>query len=278
MEQWLNKIILQIGDLYGVDISKFENGFLLNSIEKRIISNKCTGYNNYSELLLNDANEAEAFFNSLNINYSEFFRNKLTFSYLEQVLLPGIISQKLARKEKELRIWSAACSNGQEPYSLAILCEELTFKLKDRLQYRIIATDINERDVNSAKSGVFTPLSMGNVSLNYLQKYFLIKGENYQVSSEIRERVDFSVFNLLDGDEYCPPVSIFGNFDIVMCCNILYYYKQDCRKSIINRLSRSFSKETYLITGETERSFLKESDFREVASHTGIFRQSNIII
>lgn len=278
MEQWLNKIILEIGDLYGVDISKFENGFLLNSIEKRIISNKCPDYYSYSELLLSDTNEAEAFFNSLNINYSEFFRNKLTFSYLEYVLLPGIISQKLAKKEKEIRIWSAACSNGQEPYSLAMLCEELTFKLKDKIQYRIIATDINEREVNSAKQGVFTPLSMGNVPLNFMQKYFFSIGDNYQISSGIRERVDFSVFNLLEGDEFCPPVSIFGNFDIVMCCNILFYYKQACRKTILNRLSRCFSKETYLITGETERAFMKENDFSEVASNTGIFRQTNIII
>jgi len=278
MEQWLNKIVLQIGDLYGVDISKFETGFLLNSIEKRKISKKCSDHNQYSELLLNDPFEAETFFGSLSINYSEFFRNKLTYSYLEQVLLPGIIGSKLAKKEKEIRIWSAACSLGQEPYSLAILCEELTSKFGESLQYRIIATDISEKEVENAKRGLFTPLSLGNVPLSYLQKYFVNLGDNYQIADEIRKRADFSVFNLLEGDEYCPPVSIFGGFDIVMCCNILFYYKPEYRKIIIERLTRCFTRETYFITGETERAFLKECDFREVAPHTGIFRKNNFII
>lgn len=278
MEQWLNKVVHQIADLYGVDISKFENGFLLNSIEKRVLINRCLDYNHYSALILSDVGEADAFFRSLNINYSEFFRNKLTYSFLEQVVLPGIISLKLAKKEKEIRIWSAACSQGQEPYSLAIICEELTSKIKEKIQYRIIATDIGEQEINAAKTGIFTPLSLGNVQFNYLQKYFSNVGENYRISNELRENVDFSVFNLLEGDEFCPPVSIFGNFDIVLCCNLLFYYKPEYRKTIIERLSRCFSKETYFITGETERAFVKECDFREVSSHTGIFRKNNYII
>lgn len=278
MKQWLNKIVLQIRDLYGVDISKFESGFLLNSIEKRIFINSCLDHDHYSTLILNDSNEADAFFRSLNINYSEFFRNKLTYAYLEQVVIPDIISLKLAKKEKEIRIWSAACSQGQEPYSLAIICEELTSKIKEKLQYRIIATDIIEQEVKAAKTGIYTPMSLGNVPLGYLQKYFLNIGENYQVTNEIRGNVDFSVFNLLEGDEFCPPVSIFGNFDIVLCCNILFYYNPECRKAIIERLSKCFSKETYLITGETERAFVKGCDFREIVPHSGIFRKSNYII
>jgi chemotaxis protein methyltransferase CheR len=277
MEQWLNSIVLQIRDLYGVDISKFEKRFLINSIEKRITINKFGDYEQYSSLILNDENEADLFFKSLNINYSEFFRNKLTYSYLEQVVIPAIIASKLTRGEKEIRIWSSACSTGQEPYSVAIICEELTAVVKDRIQYRIIATDIGEQEICAAKAGVYTPLSLGNVPYNYLNKYFIKSGDNFLISDGIKAKVNFSLFNLLEGEEYCPPASIFGNFDLVLCCNIFFYYKPEYRRVIIERLSRCFTADTYLVTGDAERAFIEECGFREVAPFTAIFKKRNYI-
>ena len=110
---------------YGIDISRYDETFLNKSIQRRIAESYSNSVEEYFEILKDNNNECKSFINSLQISYSEFFRNSLTFAVLEHIIFPGIYIQMKNRKRKEMRIWSAACASGQESYSLAILLEEL---------------------------------------------------------------------------------------------------------------------------------------------------------
>jgi len=151
MESLLSEVVSYVLRESGEDISKYDDSFLLKSIEKRIIAKGVHSKREYLSLLISSKEECIALNESLSICYSEFFRNSLTFAYLEKLILPSLFSSKYKLKQKEVRIWSAACASGQEAYSLAILCEELIATSTSVLSYRIIATDIDPEQVEKAE-------------------------------------------------------------------------------------------------------------------------------
>ncbi len=105
-----------------------------------------------------------------------------------------------------------------------------------------------------------------------VSKWFTKLGDSYLVNDELKENIEFSVFDLFNERYSCPPTSIFGDFDIIVCANLLFYYKPEYRKKIIKKTSNSLSKNGYLITGETERDILMQTGFREVYPQTAIFQ------
>jgi chemotaxis protein methyltransferase CheR len=258
---------------YNQDISIYDNAFLLNIIRDRqreldLLTDKA--YLNYLESY---ADEAAVFRSRLSNSYSEFFRNPLTFAYLEQIILPQLIEKKRVRKEKEIRIWSAACAAGQEAYSTAILCDELIESKKTDINYLIFATDIDPKVLEQAQRGNYQSAIIGKVTLKRIQTYFIRKGENYCIAPSIKNYVDFSVFDLLSGEGSCPPTSIYGNFDLVFCSNLLFYYKPEYRIRMLEKIGKSLSSEGYLITGEAEREIIKGNSYREVFANSAIFQK-----
>lgn len=257
--------------LISTDVSKYDERFLRNTFQKRIQENNFTDANEYLELIKQNTNEVSLFFNSLQIGYSEFFRNSLTFSVLEKITLPSLIQKKKESKRKEIRIWSAACSGGQEPYSLAILMEELKNGDAEKFSYRIFATDQNEAMLNEARKGNYTQNALNNLNLKRLNHWFTKKGETFTVKQELKDTIDFSVFDLFSDQFSCPPASIFGDFDIIVCANLLFYYKNDFRLAILEKTGNSLAKGGYLVTGETERQILIDHNYTEAFTQSAIF-------
>jgi chemotaxis protein methyltransferase CheR len=205
------------------------------------------------------------------VNYSEFFRNPLTFAALEKIVLPGLLRTARNSGRRELRIWSAGCAAGQEPYSVAILLEEIMEKSGRTFDYRIFATDGLGAHISLARAGVFTDGALGNMSMKRLNRWFLRQADAWAVSPELAGHIDFSVFNLLNAALSCPAESIFGNFDLVLCCNLLFYYNTGPRKSILDKLTKCLGDKAYLVTGETERGFIMENGFRELFAESAVF-------
>lgn len=203
--------------------------------------------------------------------YSEFFRNSLTFAVLERIVLPSLVLKKKNSGRKEIRIWSAACAGGQEAYSVAILLEELKNQGGENPACRIFATDISETRIEEAREGLFSSESLNNVGLKRLNSCFIRQGPRYIVRPELKKYIDFSVFDLL-GDPICPSASIFGDFDIIFCCNLLIYYKPEPRKTILDKIAGTLAAGGYIVTDETEREILIGNGCREIVPHAGIFK------
>lgn len=271
MKNDLKEITGLLLKLHNVDLSKYDESFLRKMIENRISAKAMRSTGEYCDLLKSDKKEITALLKSLNISFSEFFRNPLTFAYLEQVVIPAIIEKKKMSGEKEIRIWSAACASGEEAYSLAILFDEAV-QNPDSLSCRIFATDINSSELDNAEKGIYQTASLNKVSFKRIQKYFVQQGENYIISKQLSRYIEFSVFDLLSGQRLCPPESIYGNFDIVFCSNILFYYKPEFRQFILEKTGRCVAENGYLITGESERDIVAKHQYHEIFPASAIFQ------
>lgn len=273
MKEKNGQLITLIRQTRGIDLSKYEVEFLNKSVQKRMVETYCATEDAYYTYLQQSHIESEIFLNSMQISYTEFFRNTLTFSVLEKIILPSIILKKGKSGRTEIRIWSAACAAGQETYSLAMLLKEFTNGNGEKINFRIFASDQSESQILEAQTGEYPASSLNNLNLRRVNKWFTKEGDNYRVHDELKENIEFSVFDLFNEKYSCPPSSIFGDFDIIVCANLLFYYKREFRKEIIRKTSNSLSRNGYLITGETERDILIQSGLHEVYPQTAIFQQ-----
>ena len=263
---------------HNIDVSRFDVSFLTRTFNKRITETHCNSVKEYCSLLEQNKNEAQDFLHSLSISYSEFFRNSLTFSVLERIILPALILKKKDARRKEIRIWSAACAACQESYSMAMLLEELINSDSEKINYRIFATDQCESLVNNAWEGQYSADSLNNLNLKRVKQWFTKHGDNYTVKQELKKNIDFSVFDLFSTQLSCPPASIFGDFDLMVCANLLFYYKNEDQKIILEKADKCLAKGGFIITGETERDILIRHNYHEVFPQSAIFQIKNNFI
>lgn len=257
---------------YNQNISVYDATFLQNTINDRKTELGLTTDREYLNDLENRAEEAATFLDRLSISYSEFFRNLLTFSILEQSVLPRIFNEKGKSHSHEIRIWSAGCAAGQEPYSLAMLFDEYKNSRGSNVGFRIFATDGSEKEIEAARRGIFDFKSVRNVRLELAEKYFRRSGEFYLLDDRIKKQVDFSCYNLLDQDSSAPPSSIYGDFDLIMCSNVLFYYQQEYQRVILQKIFHALRSGGFLVTGEAETAIVRSlGGFRQDASPAAIF-------
>jgi chemotaxis protein methyltransferase CheR len=265
----VRKIILND---FEVDLSMFEKNFLFSLIEKRMEESCCNTVADYSKILLQNKQESKCFIDSLYIGYSEFFRDPLTFATLERIVLPEIISQKRNSNQKEIRIWSTACSAGHEVYSLAMLLEEMS-GIGRKLTYRIFATDCSESQLTEARKGEYSADMLSFLSFKRVNQWFTKVGDIYAIKPVLKENIDFSEFNMLNDKYTSPPASIFGDFDLVVCANLLFYYKPEFQNKILEKASGCLKNVGYIVSGETERDILMRNGYREVFPQSAIFKK-----
>jgi chemotaxis protein methyltransferase CheR len=269
------KIIEFLFKNYNIDISVYDKSFLNKCLHKRIEITNSNLIDGYYEYLLENKNEVTYFLDSLNIAVSEFFRNTLTFSFIEQVILPLLIEKKKRNNENEIRIWSAACAAGQETYSIAIILDEVIEKLKLNINYRIFATDINMKNLTLARNGIYQEAYLNKVTYHRVKKYFSYQDDYFTIIPKMKNNIDFSIFDLIENKNNCPSASIYGSFDIVLCSNILFYYNDENRQIILEKIKNCLAPDGYIITGETEREILKINNFKEILPESSIFQINN---
>ncbi len=196
-------------------------------------------------------------------NETYWFRDESLWNALEGHLLPGFFEMLATGKKNEIRIWSAACSTGQEPYSLSILIDQLAeqlgkFAFKD--SFRILATDISQEALMLARSGKANIFSIKRgLSDQRREKYFKKEGNHYQLNSEIMKRVEFKRYNLMDS------FITLGKFDLVLLRNVAIYFTDEFKKELFYKISRTLNPTGLFIIGASE-SLLGYSDAFESKS------------
>ncbi|MCP4761689.1 MAG: protein-glutamate O-methyltransferase CheR [archaeon] len=253
----MNKILGYLKTNQGFDFSGNRPDMIKRRITNRLTDTKCIDYKQYLSYLQNNSKELDYLIDALTINVSRFFRNTLTFEYIADILLHDIITQKSVTSDTTLRIWSAGCATGEEPYSIAILINELMKKENLNIKLNIFATDIDKTSLTNAKKGNYPFESVKGIKYHLLKKYFTIKEECYSLNSEIKDLVRFYTYDMLDKKTYVPEKSVFGDFDLVLCRNLLIYFQNDYQKIIFDKLYRALSKKGHLILGEAETPLIK---------------------
>jgi chemotaxis protein methyltransferase CheR len=252
MDKSLELILNYLKEKNGFDFSGYRSTMLARRVEEHMNSTKVENYKDYLNYLKENADELDNLLDVLTINVSRFFRDTLTFEYIADRVLPAIVYEKKKADDNSIRVWSAGCAMGEEPYSIAILIHELLEKETLKTSVNIFATDIDSRILKKAKKAVYPYECIKNVKYYLLKKYFTAEEEIFQLLPSIRNIVSFSPYDILDKKRYAPPESVFGGFDLVLCRNVLIYFDTDHQDQIFGRLYRSLTKNGYLVLGKAE--------------------------
>jgi chemotaxis methyl-accepting protein methylase len=270
----LQAVVRSIQEVHGQDLARYDETFLARSLARRQAATAAATPADYAGRMAEDRAEGEALIRSLDIHHSELFRDPLSFALLEQRILPALAARKADTGPSELRVWSAGCAAGQEACSVAILLRELAEVSERAVSYRIFATDTSEAQLALGRAGVFDEAAMGKVRWAHVERWFARQGRSFAAAPELRERTDFSVYDLLDEQRSCPPSSIFGGFDLILCCNLLFYYRPEGQRLILDKLRRCLAVGGFLVTGDAERELVKGAGFQPVFPSAAIFRRA----
>ncbi len=252
MDKDLKRVLNYLNKERGFDFSGYRSSMVERRMGQRLTPTKCADVPEYLEYLKQHPHELDNLVDVLTINVSRLFRNTLAFDYIADKILPAVVSGKLSGQDSSLRIWSAGCATGEEPYSIAILIQELQRKEELNLNVNIFATDIDERALKRAKTAVYPYENIKSIKYRLLKRYFEAQGEHFQLSPEIQNLVAFSPYDMLDKRRYAPPESVFGGFDMTFCKNVLIYYSQEYQEKIFDKLHRSLARGGYLVLGRAE--------------------------
>ena len=209
------------------------------------------------EALLVDVTEA------MTTNESFFFRDQKPFDQFNDMVLPHLLEARAAKRS--FRIWSAACSSGQEPYTLAMLLQEHADKLAG-WRVEIVATDLSNEILDKAKEGLYSQFEVQRgLPITHLVKYFVQVGDRWQIEDSLRKMIKFQSFNLL-GD-----LSKLGKFDVVFCRNVLIYFDTPTKTKVLNGIADLLPADGFLYLGGAETVLGTTDRFEIMQGQRGIY-------
>ncbi len=228
---------VEVYKLSGINLTFYKEKQMKRRIDSLIKKNGYELYEDYVRVLKQNTVLFNEFINYLTINVSEFYRNPDQWEVLHKDVFPMLL-----KHSKRLKIWSAACSTGDEPYTLVMVLNEY-IPLRD---IRIIATDIDKEALRKAKAGIYTEKSLEKLPHAYLSKYFTNSGNMYTIKDEVKSQVEFSQHNMLKDPfpEAC---------DLIVCRNVLIYFTEEAKTQIYTQFNKSLKGEGILFVGSTEQ-------------------------
>lgn len=261
-----NKIIATLHDAKNVDFSNYKQNTIIRRLEKRISINRFEKVTDYVSYLSITPKEISALFNDLLIGVTRFFRDEKSFEMLASAVIPVIFEQHVDKNE--IRIWSPACSTGEEAYTLAILFKEYMAKNNIIKDVKIFATDIDEESLAFAGTGLYPSNISADVPSKILAKHFIRKDAGYQINDNIRRMIIFARHNIIDE----PP---FSKLDLISCRNLLIYLNIDVQQKILSTFHVCLKNDGFLYLGSSESLGKLAEGFDIIDSKAKLFRKRN---
>ena len=224
------------------DLGQYKDRCIRRRIAKRLRVCQITDFESYLSRLDMDRDELDTLLATISIHVSHFFRNPDTYRILEQKILPDLCRQARAAGRTKLTLWSAGCASGEEPYSLAMLVDDLA---TTDLDIHVIATDISNPVLETARSGLFDATRLKEVPPAVLEKYFQAENGRYQLIERIRDKVEFLQHNIMTASNY--PAA-----DMILCRNVLIYFTRSEQERILSRFATELPEHGALILGRSE--------------------------
>jgi chemotaxis protein methyltransferase CheR len=218
-------------------------------------------------LRLNRGTLSDKVVDAMTTNETFFYRDKTPFETLENVVLPDLVARK---RGQPIKIWCAAASTGQEPYTIAMVCDAMGHKLGGS-RVEIVATDISERCLEKARAGIYSQFEVQRgLPVQMLLKHFKKNGENWQISDQIRSAVRYRAMNLLDD------FRALGQFDVIFCRNVLIYFDVPTKKRVLERMSSQVTNPGYLLLGAAETVLGITDTFKGVPNQRGLYSKEAV--
>ena len=233
--EYFKKAVLE---LTKIDLNAYKEKQMKRRIDTLILKNKIDGYQNFVQTLKQDKKLFEEFVTYLTINVSEFYRNPEQWEIIDKDVIPELIK----KFGQNLKIWSAACSTGDEPYSLVMALS----KHMPLSKIKIYATDLDKVVIEKAKAGLYSAKSIESVPADLKKKYFTQIGPSFKIADEVKACVEFKEHNLLK-DTYPQ------NYDFIVCRNVLIYFTEEAKDEVFVKFLKSLKPGGVLFIGSTEQ-------------------------
>lgn len=234
-----------------IDLRAYKRPQMERRINSFMRSVNADNYMDFINVLKTDQIIYRKFLEHITINVSEFFRNLNHWQIMEKEIIPLLLKDK-----KNLKIWSAGCSTGEEPYSLAMMVKENRWNLSEK----IFATDIDREVLAKAAKGVYAERALEGVSVNIKNKYFNKIDDGYEIKDEIKNMVNFQQHNLLRD-------AFPRDFDLILCRNVVIYFTEETKDKLYRNFTNSLRKNGVLFIGSTEQIFqAKELGLKSIAT------------
>jgi chemotaxis protein methyltransferase CheR len=231
----------------GVVLDEGSKYFVENRLQKSVRRRQFDNFRDYYYFLKYDRRKDEELTNVidlLTIHETYFFREEQQLKAFSEEILPELIQRKSS--EKNLRIWSAGCSTGEEPYTISMILRENKMLLDWNIE--IFGTDISQRVLQSARRGVYQPSAFRAMDPRYISQYFQKDDTGYRISDDIKKNVIFLCFNLLDGNK----LALINPMDVVFCRNVIIYFDQTAKRKLIESFYRKLKEGGFLLLGHSE--------------------------
>ncbi len=234
------KVKRMIAESAGLNCSGYRDEYLKRRFEIRL---RATGANTYAKYIIYLRKHPEEFTNLLNdltINYTTFFRDGDVYEYLEHKLFP-----KLFLSKNPVKIWSAGCASGEEPYSLAIVVRKVLGKRLGEHQVSIVASDIDKDALSKAMRGCYQMRQLSTMGASMIEQFFTKEGDDYYVKDFVKDLIRFERFDLMK-------TPLHMNMDLILCRNVMIYFSKEGQQHIHMNFYRALREGGYMITGKSE--------------------------
>ncbi len=245
----------------GINLHQGKKELVKARLGKRLRATGCKTFDEYYDLLRDEEGGLELvrMQDALTTNKTSFFREGNHFEFLERVVYPAILSR--SRQHVKIRCWSAGCSSGQEPYSLAISLSEY-FRGQPYLDAKILATDLSTEILETAEKGVYSASKVDNIPVTLLRRYFRKGFGNheglYQVKDNLKKMITFRYHNLMESCRFMEP------FDLILCRNVMIYFDKATQQNLVRRFYDYLGKGGYLFVGHAESLSAIEHPFNYI--------------
>ena len=240
-----------IYDESGITFSSTNRAILESRLRERLREKQIVEINEYYNTLVRDKEELKLMLDSVTTNLTRFFRNQPHFDALINYVIPEVLKIKKEQGDSKIRVWSAGCSTGEEPYTLAMILKD---KLPSTVTAEIVASDISLKSLMVGKAGFYPESRIIGIPDAYLARFFEHKNNGYQVKDELMKMIRFDYHNLKNDSGQ-------RNVDILFCRNVLIYFDEPAQKAVIDRFWDAMSTKSFLFIGHSESLFGMNTKF-----------------
>ncbi len=243
----IDRLITRISDAHGIDLSLYRKAYLERRLATRMRAIGVTSYRRYGDLLDSDPAEYARLLDTLTINVTEFFRDSAVWGSLRRNVMPELIERKRESRNRAIRIWSAGCATGEEPYSVTMMLLDMLGAEAPEFAVSVLASDIDPGAIARAKQGVYDKAKARGIPADYRLRFTRsVDSTHLAITDEVRDVIRFRKMSLFDDI----PVKVI---DLVLCRNVFIYFDREQQARVLENFNRAMSPGGYLVLGRSEK-------------------------